>query len=172
MLGQENLMANDILPMPFHQMLVYFYVVWTLCKFLFYIMPMVDLIKIKKYANYRVDVMMCYSLIIPIFEFVAYYYVVTRIIEKILDRERGRRLSGILSCQIYGIAAGILNTLLLITGFHLRASSLNPYAAADIWALLTLNMIIFASWIFLSYLHLRGVFIVRRLLLINRARSA
>ena len=117
--------------LPFDRAVIYFYLLWTLCKFLFYIMPIVDLIKIKRYENYRLDVAICYSLIVPIFEFVAYYYVVTRIIEKILERERGRRLSGILSCQIYGIAAGILNTILLLTSFQLRAVSLNPYAAQD-----------------------------------------
>lgn len=169
MLESDHLMLFSFLPLPFHQAIAYFYILWTICKFLFYILPIVDLIKIKKYQNYRLDIYISYSLLIPIFEFIAYFYVVTRIVEKILERERGRRLSGILSCQIYGIGAGILNILMLLTSFQLRTSSLNPYAASDIWALVTLNMIIFASWIFLSYLHLRGVFIVRRLLLENRA---
>lgn len=152
-----------------HDMLIYFYILWGVCKFLFYILPMVDLIRIKNYDGKGMDIAIAYMLLIPVFEFVAYYYVVTRIIEKIVDQEKGRRLSGILSCQIYGIAAGILNTILVIMCLYLTSSSQNQFAG-DIWAIFLLSMIIFSSWLYISYLHLRSVFIVRQLLLANRAR--
>lgn len=155
----------------FQDVIVYFYILWTLCKFLFYILPIIDLIKIKNYDGKSADIAITYLIIIPVFEFVAYYYVVTRIIEKILDQERGRRASGILSCQIYGIAAGILNTILVLTCFTLTNSVNNHHLGGDIWAMFLLNMIIFSSWLYLSYLHLRGVFMARRLLIANRAAS-
>jgi hypothetical protein len=151
-----------------HDMVIYFYITWAVCKFLFYILPMVDLIKIKNYHGKGMDIAITYMILIPIFEFVAYYYVVTRIIEKIVDREKGRRLSGILSCQIYGIAAGILNTILMIMCLYLTSTAQNQFVG-DIWAIFMLSMIIFSSWLYLSYLHLRSIFIVRRLLLANRS---
>lgn len=153
----------------FQDIVIYFYILWTACKLLFYILPITDLIKIKNYDGKATDIAITYMIIIPVIEFVAYYYVVTRIIEKILHQERGRRASGILSCQIYGIAAGILNTILVIMSFTLSHSANSPYMGADIWAMLLLNMIIFSSWLYLSYLHLRGVFMARRLLITNRS---
>jgi uncharacterized membrane protein len=155
----------------FQDIVIYFYILWTLCKFLFYILPIVDLIKIKNYDGKRTDIAISYMIVITVFEFVAYYYVVTRIIEKILADERGRRASGILSCQIYGIAAGILNTILVIMSFMLTNSANSHYMGGDIWAMFLLNMIIFSSWLYLSYLHLRGVFMARRLLLANRTAA-
>ena len=163
--GPAGLISESIL---LHDMVIYFYIIWAVCKFLFYILPMVDLIKIKNYHGKGMDIAITYMILIPIFEFVAYYYVVTRIIEKIVDREKGRRLSGILSCQIYGIAAGILNTILMIMCLYLTSSAQNQFVG-DIWAIFMLSMIIFSSWLYLSYLHLRSIFIVRRLLLANRS---
>ena len=156
----------------FDNLLLIFYILWSAAKFIFYILPITDLIRIKNYAGKGGDIAITYVTLIPVLEFVAYYYVVTRIIEKILENERGRRMSGILACQIYGIAAGILNTILVILFANLSHSNGFQHSAQELWGVLAMNFIIFSSWLFLSYLHLRGVFMARRLLLSNRAAAA
>jgi uncharacterized membrane protein len=157
--------------MVFDNFLLTFYILWSVAKFIFYVLPITDLIRIKNYAGRRADIAITYVTLIPVLEFVAYYYVVTRIVEKILENERGRRMSGILACQIYGIAAGILNTVLVILFANMSHSNGFQHSAQDLWAVMAMNFIIFSSWLFLSYLHLRGVFMARRLLLTNRSRS-
>jgi uncharacterized membrane protein len=154
----------------FDNLLLIFYILWSAAKFFFYVLPITDLIRIKNYAGRRADIAITYVTLIPVLEFVAYYYVVTRIVEKVLDNERGRRISGILTCQVYGIAAGILNTILVILFANMSYSNGFQHSAQDLWAAMAMNFIIFSSWLFLSYLHLRGVFITRRLLLTNRSR--
>ena len=161
-------MLSDV-SLNYSHLLTGFYGLWTLSKLLFYVLPIADLIRIKSYAGHRSDIAITYVILIPVLEFVAYYYVVTRIIEKIMERERGLRQSSILACQIYGIAAGILNTILCVLFANLGHSAGVSHHGNDMLAVLAMNFIIFSSWLFLSYLHLRGVFMIRRLLLANHA---
>lgn len=137
-------------------------IVWTIVKFIFYVVPTLELVK----AHDREQLVNCnevtprwqkmarnwsiWFLLIPLLDCFVFMYIIVNVIGRI----EGLYPKTVLKCQMYGISAGILNVLIISNFNNLLMFSSGMIFTGQSQFFLMFNMAIFAAWVLLSVHHL------------------
>lgn len=86
------------------------YLIWFIAKIFLYVVPLSNIILLSHSGNFSHRIVL-FLYLIPIIEIIAYFYIITSVLPRIFDKHKDESISD--RCLEYGLAAGIVNIVLL-----------------------------------------------------------
>lgn len=157
-----NYYKNNFEIIDYNQYIVYTLIIWTICKFLFYVVPVLVFFRghdHEQLVNRNINIsivrkisrnIIIFSLLIPLLDCFVFFYIVTGLVgrvESLYPRTTVR-------CQLYGISAGILNVVLISNFQNLTMFSSGVIFTNQTQFFLAFNFSVFSAWCILSASHL------------------
>lgn len=137
-------------------------ITWTLVKFIFYIVPTLELIhahdleqfkntgqKRSKLQRFARDLSV-WALLVPVVDCFVFFYIIVSIVGKI----EGLYPRTVIKYRIFGISAGILNIIIISNFQNLLMYSSGLIFTGQSQFFLLFNLVIFSGWVLLSMHHL------------------
>ncbi len=137
-------------------------ITWTIVKFIFYVVPTLELIhahdreqlknvrerpsKLQKFSR---DLSV-WALLVPVIDCFVFFYIIISIVGKI----EGLYPRTVIKYRIFGISAGILNIIIISNFQNLLMYSSGLIFTGQSQFFLLFNMVIFSAWVLLSMHHL------------------
>ena len=137
-------------------------IVWTIVKFIFYVVPTLELIhasdrekiantgvRPSKFQKFSRDLSV-WAMLVPVLDCFVFFYIIISIVGRI----EGLYPRTVIKYRIFGISAGILNITIISNFQNLLMYSSGMIFTEQSQFFLAFNIVIFAAWILLSVHHL------------------
>jgi predicted transglutaminase-like cysteine proteinase len=154
----------------FFKIIGWIFILWTILKIVFYVLPVYGLIKIRKkqiniltgekvhLKKYLSKIIILLMFIFPVIDVFAYFYIVTNIVGRI----KVRNIYLIIRCQLYGIAAGVMALFWSEELFNFTLMSGGYIMTGQIGFHLYNSSVVFATWFLLSINHVHHIYLLHQ----------
>lgn len=128
------------------------YVAWFFAKLFLYVIPLTNIILLSPENKRSNLVALCFYLV-PVVEIIAYFYLVTVSLPRIFQNYENKHQSS--RCLEYGLAAGIVNIVILTRLTDSFESYLTFYNYRDGLVTSIMNGSLLSVWLVLAISHLK-----------------
>lgn len=128
------------------------YIAWFFVKLFLYVIPLANIMLLSS-ENKRSNLFVLALYMVPVVEIVAYFYIITISLPRIFANYENKHLSN--RCLEYGLAAGIVNIVILTRLTDSFESYLTFYNYRDGLVTSIMNASLLSVWLVLAISHLK-----------------